>query len=201
MSLSLLIAGCGDIGSRLGLRLAAEGWAVHGLRRTVAALPAGIQPVAGDLHRAECPEAWPTGALDYLVYCATASTADEAGYQAAYVEGLRHVLAWLAQRGQSPRRLLFVSSSGVYGQQTGEWVDEDSPAEASGYSGRIMREAEQLALDSGIPATRVRLTGLYGPGREWLLGQVRRGYRVASEPLLYGNRIHVDDAAALLAFL
>ena len=47
----------------------------------------------------------------------------------------------------------------------------------------------------------VRLTGIYGPGREWLLGQVRQGYRVATEPPLYGNRIHADDAAGLLAYL
>lgn len=47
----------------------------------------------------------------------------------------------------------------------------------------------------------MRLTGIYGPGREWLLTQVRRGYRVAIDPPLYGNRIHADDAAGLLAFL
>jgi nucleoside-diphosphate-sugar epimerase len=65
----------------------------------------------------------------------------------------------------------------------------------------VMLEAEQVAFDSGIPATTVRLTGIYGPGREWLLSQVRQGYRVAVEPPLYGNRIHVDDAAGLLAYL
>lgn len=201
MTASLLIAGCGDVGTRLGVRLAAEGWQVHGLRRSVAQLPGAILPVAGDLSADPCPPAWPSGRLDYLVYCAAATEHDEAGYRAAYVDGLRRVLGWLAQQGQRPRRLLFVSSSGVYGQQLGEWVDEESPAEAGSYSGRIMREAEQLALQSGLPASLVRLTGLYGPGREWLLGQVRQGYRVASEPPLYGNRIHVDDAAGLLAYL
>jgi nucleoside-diphosphate-sugar epimerase len=201
MTASLLIAGCGDVGTRLGVRLAAEGWQVHGLRRSVAQLPGVILPVAGDLSADSCPPAWPSGQLDYLVYCAAATEHDEAGYRAAYVDGLRRVLGWLAQQGQRPRRLLFVSSSGVYGQQLGEWVDEESPAEAGSYSGRIMREAEQLALQSGLPASLVRLTGLYGPGREWLLGQVRQGYRVASEPPLYGNRIHVDDAAGLLAYL
>jgi nucleoside-diphosphate-sugar epimerase len=198
---SLLIAGCGDVGTRLGLRLAEAGWRVHGLRRTVAQLPAAIAPVAGDLHADACPAAWPQGELDYLVYCAAASQHDEAGYRAAYVDGLRHVLAWLAQHGQRPRRILFASSSGVYGQQQGEWVDEDSPAEAQSYSARIMREAEQLALGSGLPASVVRLTGLYGPGREWLLSQVRGGYRVSETPPLYGNRIHVDDAAGLFATL
>ena len=198
---TLLIAGCGDVGGRLGQQLNAVGWTVYGLRRSVSQLPEGIRPVAGDLHNDACPAAWPTESLDYLVYCAAATEHDEAGYRAAYVDGLRHVLGWLAQHGQQPKRVLFVSSSGVYGQQHGDWVDETSPAEAENYSGRIMREAEQLALHSALPASVVRLTGLYGPGRQWLLNQVRQGYRVASEPPLYGNRIHVDDAAGLLAFL
>ncbi|KIH81088.1 SDR family oxidoreductase [Pseudomonas batumici] len=198
---SVLIAGCGDVGSRLATQLLGQGWRVHGLRRSIARLPEGVVGVAGDLFAEQRPDTWPSGPLDYLVYCAAATDHDEAGYRAAYVEGLRHVLSWLRQSGQRPRRLLFVSSSSVYVQQAGEWVDETSPAEAEGYSGRLMLEAEQMALDSGIPATRVRLTGIYGPGREWLLTQVRRGYRVVVEPPLYANRIHVDDAAGLLAFL
>ncbi|MEX0164103.1 SDR family oxidoreductase [Pseudomonas brassicacearum] len=198
---SVLIAGCGDIGGRLASQLVAEHWQVHGLRRTVSNLPAGVIGVAGDLFSEQCPADWPTGSLDYLVYSAAATDHDEAGYRTAYVEGLQHVLGWLKQHGQQPKRLLFVSSSSVYGQQQGEWVDETSPTVAGGYSGRLMLEAEQVALDSGIPASRVRLTGIYGPGREWLLSQVRQGYRVVIDPPLYANRIHADDAAGLLAFL
>jgi len=198
---SVLIAGCGDVGSRLAKQLLAENWQVYGLRRTVSQLPEGVIGVAGDLFSEQCPAAWPTTPLDYLVYSAAATEHDEAGYRAAYVEGLTHVLGWLKQNGQSPKRLLFVSSSSVYGQKDGEWIDEASPAQADSYSGRLMLEAEQVALQSGIPASLVRLTGIYGPGREWLLNQVCQGYRVAIDPPLYGNRIHADDAAGLLAFL
>lgn len=198
---SLLIAGCGDVGSRLAQRALAMGWEVHGLRRQVDALPAGVRPVAADLAEAARPAAWPRGELDYLVYCAAATRHDEAGYRLAYVDGLKRVLDWLAQSGQHPRRLLFVSSSGVYGQQNGEWIDEASPAEATDMSSRVMREAEQLALGSGHPATRVRLTGIYGPGRNWLLNQVRDGQWAAAEPPVYTNRIHAQDAAGLLACL
>lgn len=198
---SVLIAGCGDVGSRLATQLLAAGFQVYGLRRNVSRLPAGVIGVAGDLFNEECPASWPVGAVDYLVYCAAATEHDEAGYRAAYVQGLQHVLGWLNDYGQVPDRLLFVSSSSVYGQKDGEWVDESSETVAAGYSGRLMLEAEQVALNSGIPASIVRLTGIYGPGREWLLTQVRRGYRVAVDPPLYGNRIHADDAAGLMAFL
>lgn len=198
---SVVIAGCGDVGSRLASQLLAAGWEVHGLRRNVSRLPQGVIGIAGDLFKKDCPDTWPIGGVDYLVYCAAATDHDEAGYRKAYVEGLQHVLEWLDDYGQQPKQLVFVSSSSVYGQQNGEWVDETSPTQALGYSGQVMLEAEQVAFDSGIPATTVRLTGIYGPGREWLLSQVRQGYRVAVEPPLYGNRIHVDDAAGLLAFL
>lgn len=196
-----MIVGCGDVGSRLATQLLSVGWQVYGLRRSIDRLPAGVSGVAGDLFSEACPANWPTGQIDYLVYSAAATNHDEAGYQAAYVEGLKHTLNWLKQHGQQPKRLLFVSSSGVYVQQGGEWVDETSPTEATNYSGRIMLQAEQVALHSNLPASVVRLTGIYGPGRERLLGQVRQGYRVAVDPPLYGNRIHADDAAGLLAFL
>ncbi|WP_095081281.1 SDR family oxidoreductase [Pseudomonas sp. Irchel s3h17] len=198
---SVVIAGCGDVGGRLATQLLSLGWEVHGLRRDISRLPEGVVGIAGDLFNEDCPATWPVGAVDYLVYCAAATDHDEAGYRAAYIQGLQHVLGWLNDYGQVPERLLFVSSSSVYEQQDGEWVDETSPAQAVSYSGRVMLEAEQVALASGIPASLVRLTGIYGPGREWLLTQVRRGYRVVVDPPLYGNRIHADDAAGLLAFL
>ncbi len=196
-----LIVGCGDIGGRLAQQLQACNWQVSGLRRSIEHLPQGVRPIAADLSDPACPAAWPVDTPDYLVYCVAASEHDEAGYQAAYVEGLRNVLRWLEEKGQRPRRLLFVSSSSVFGQQDGEWIDETAATAPQGYSGRVMLEAERLALDSSVPATLVRLTGIYGPGREWLLSQVRQGYRVVEEPPLYGNRIHADDAAGLLAFL
>ena len=198
---SVLIAGCGDIGSRLANQLIPQNWVVYGLRRNVSRLPAGVIGVAGDLFDSTIPAAWPTTPFDYLVYCATPTDRDEAGYRAAYVEGLRKVLGWLAEHHQQPKRIIFVSSSSVYGQQNGEWVDETSPTDASAFSGKVMLEAEQLALSSGFPASIVRLTGIYGPGRSDLSNRVRQGYNVAIDPPLYGNRIHADDAAGLLAFL
>ncbi|HEY0285611.1 MAG TPA: SDR family oxidoreductase [Pseudomonas sp.] len=197
----VLIAGCGDIGGRLALQLLSDTWTVYGLRRSVARLPSGVIGVSGDLFDARMPAQWPEGRIDYLVYCATPSERDQAGYRAAYVEGLRHVLDWTQRSGQRPRRVIFVSSSSVYGQQNGEWIDETSSAQASGFSGQIMLEAEQVALQSGFPASIVRLTGIYGPGRSDLMNRVRQGYSVAIDPPLYGNRIHADDAAGLLAFL
>lgn len=197
----VMIVGCGDVGSRLARRLLQQGCTVHGLRRSVAHLPEGVLPVAGDVQASACPHDWPRDRLDYLVYCVAASQHDPAGYQAAYVDGLRHVLGWLQQNAQAPRRILFVSSTSVYGQTDGQWVDENALTQPDGFAGELMLQAEHSLLNSGFAATIVRLTGIYGPGRERMIEQVRQGYRVAEQPPLYGNRIQVDDAAALLAFL
>ncbi|PVZ15311.1 MULTISPECIES: SDR family oxidoreductase [unclassified Pseudomonas] len=198
---TVLLVGCGDVGGRLAQALLAAGWLVHGLRRDTTRLPAGVVPVPADLASPAMPAAWPEGPLDYVVYCVAASQHDEAGYRQAYVEGLRHTLSWLVQAGQQPRRFVFVSSSGVYAQAAGEWVDEQSPTEPSGYSGKIMLEAEALAHTGTAPATVVRLSGIYGPGRARLLNQVRQGFAVSEMPPVYANRIHADDAAGLIAFL
>jgi nucleoside-diphosphate-sugar epimerase len=198
---SVLIAGCGDVGSRLANQLLPSNWVVYGLRRDISKLPAGVKGVAGDLFISTRPDSWPSVPIDYLVYCATPTTRDEEGYRAAYVEGLRRVLQWLNEAGQRPKRIIFVSSSSVYGQQNGEWVNELSATYASGFSGKVMLEAEQVALQSALPATIVRLTGIYGPGRSDLSNRVRQGYSVAIDPPVYGNRIHSDDAAGLLAYL
>jgi nucleoside-diphosphate-sugar epimerase len=196
-----MIAGCGDVGIRLGLQLSRAGWTVYGLRRQAASLPVPILPVRGDLASSEVPRGWPNGKLDYLVYAASASQHDEPGYQQAYVDGLRNALGWLEQRGQRPQRVFFVSSTGVYAQNGGEWIDETSATEPTGYTGQVMLEAEQLALECGFPATRVRMAGLYDPVRPWMQNQVRSGLRVERDPPQYSNRIHRDDAAALLACL
>ena len=98
------------------------------------------------------------------------------------------MLRWLRQHEQQPRRLLFVSSTGVYAQRDGEWIDEDSPTEPTGFTGQVMLEAEQLALGCGLPATCVRMGGLYDPSRPWLQNQVRAGLRVERDPPQYSNR-------------
>lgn len=196
--LRVVVVGCGDIGSRVALLLNKQGWQVHGLRRNPQRLPADILPIAADLTQPECPSAWPEGAIDYVVYAMAAQSMTEADYQQAYVQGQRHLYRWLEQHQQQPKRVIFVSSTSVYGQDDDSWVDEESVVEPKRWSGQIMRAAEQCALNSGHPATVVRLTGIYGPGRDMLIRRVREGYHTA-DLHNFTNRIHADDAAALIA--
>lgn len=201
MKCNILIAGCGYVGTQLGLDLAAAGHAVWGLRRNAAELPPGLHPFAADLSLPETLRPLP-GQFDYVFYTAGASGFDEASYRRAYVEGLRNVLDALAAEGQRPKRIFFTSSTGVYHQDDGEWLDEDSPALPARFSGRVLLEAEALLLQSAFPATVCRLGGIYGPGRTRLIEMVRRGEaECASGRTHYLNLIHRDDAAGVLAHL
>ena len=196
----LVIAGCGDLGVALGLRMQELGWQVTGLRRDPSALPENFGRIAADLTDAQRPADWPAR-VDYLVYCPAGGRRDVELYRRLYVQGLQHVLGWLKEARQKPRHLFHVSSTAVYGQSAGEWVTENSAALADTPTAPLLIEAEDVALRSGFPASVVRLAGIYGPGRTRLIEQVRGGLHVPAEPVQYTNRIHRDDAAGLLAHL
>jgi nucleoside-diphosphate-sugar epimerase len=190
----VLIVGCGDLGSRLALRLYAAGAEIWGLRRNVAALPSGIHPFPADLQNeaslAGLPPQW-----DATVFCATPAARSPEGYRATFTDGTRRVLGRL----DDPGRVLFVSSTAVYGQDAGEWVDEDSPTEPAAFNGRCLLEAEQALRERLPEAIVARPSGLYGPGRTRMLRLARDA--LALPPPRWTNRIHIEDAAAALAHL
>jgi nucleoside-diphosphate-sugar epimerase len=198
---NILIAGCGYVGTALGLRLAAAGHVVWGIRRSAEGLPSGIRHVAADLTIPETLRELPP-ALDVVFYTAAPNGPDEATYRAIYVDGLRYVLEALACQHQSPQRVLLTSSTAVYAQLGGEWVDETSPTEPQHFTGRRVLEGERVLLDGPFPATVLRLGGIYGPGRTSLIERVRQGFATCRDgPPLYTNRIHRDDCAGALHHL
>lgn len=195
----ILIAGCGDVGIALGLLLVENGHRVFALRRNVAALPSSLEPVAADLTDPATLGSLPE--VDIVYYTAAADGRDEAAYDRAYVSGVKNVLKSLRDGNRSVRRLIFVSSTGVYGQHAGEWVDELSPTEPARFSGRKLLDGERLCLGGPYPATVVRFGGIYGPGRNRLIRQVRDGASCVEQPPRYTNRIHRDDCAGVLRHL
>ncbi|MDR6415747.1 SDR family oxidoreductase [Pseudarthrobacter sulfonivorans] len=201
--MTILLAGCGDLGTEAGLRFAAAGHRVVGWRRSPEKLPAAIEGVAADLGSADLPSV--PADTTAVVVAVAADSPTEAAYRAAYVDGLANVLAALERDGVTPQRVLFVSSTAVYGDAGGGWVDERTTAAPGGFSGRILREAEDLLLSrlrgTGSMPIVLRLGGIYGPGRTRLIDQVRSGAAVIPDEPRYTNRIHRDDAAAAIVHL
>ncbi|RPJ26798.1 MAG: NAD-dependent epimerase/dehydratase family protein, partial [Planctomycetaceae bacterium] len=198
---NVLIAGCGYVGTALGVRLAGAGHTVWGLRRSAEGLPPGICLFVSDLSPPETLQTLPP-ALAAVFYTAAPNGVDDAAYRAIYVDGLRYVLEALVRQHQSPQRVLLTSSTAVYAQSGGEWVDETSPTEPQHFTGRRVLEGERMLLDGPFPATVLRLGGIYGPGRTSLIERVRQGLAACREgPPLYTNRIHRDDCAGALHHL
>lgn len=193
----ILIAGAGDVGSRLALLLVAEGHEVWALKRRPAALP-GVQVLTADVTRPETLAALPVG-LDVLVVALAPGEPGAEAYRRVYVEGTRNLMQALT--GQALRHQFWVSSTSVYGEDAGEWVDEATPAHPASATGRLLLEAEAVARAAPWPCTVLRLGGLYGPGRHRLLRRVDSGEVVTTLPAAWSNRIHVEDAAGLLAHL
>ncbi len=194
----ILIAGCGYVGSVLGAQLAADLHSVWGMRRRPLVQIAGVTPIGADLAIPSSLKELPAG-LDVVFYMASAGGEDDAYYRNAYVDGLRNLLEALENQRQQPSRVIFVSSTSVYAQQGGEWVDETSPTEPEGHGGRRLLEGEQLLFDGPFPGVVVRFGGIYGPRRIQLIDRVRSGRaEYAPGRPRYTNRIHRDDCAGVL---
>jgi nucleoside-diphosphate-sugar epimerase len=191
----IVIAGCGFLGEAAAGFFLKAGWRVLGLCATAesAARLAGQPfPVAVvDISKPMTAQAgWEHP--DVVVHCASSGRGGADAYRAVYRDGLEHL-----RDAFSPKRLIFTGSTSVYSQVDGGWVSEESPAEPDRETGRVLLEAEKIALDGG--GIVARLAGIYGPGRSVLLKKFLDGSAVLEAG---GNRwinqIHRDDGARAL---
>ncbi len=195
----MVIAGCGFLGEAAAFLFSESGSQVLGLCATkeTAARLAGnpfevrAADITGPL--SDIPPEWRTP--DLLIHCASSGRGGADEYRAIYRDGLSNLLEILA-----PQRTVFTGSTSVYAQEDGEWVDEQSPAEPGRETGRILLEAEGLALAAG--GVVARLAGIYGPGRSVYLRKFLEGTAVLEAGgSRWTNQIHRDDAALALNFL
>lgn len=199
MSGKLLIVGCGDVGNATGMLLARQGWQVYGLRRHSGAVPPPLQALQGDVTRPATLGALGNLDISHVLVTLTPGAFTDEAYRAVYRDGLVNVLKCLDGRPVS--RIVFASSTSVYHQNDGSWVDEASPTAPRSFAGQVMLEAENLLANCGLASTTVRFGGIYGPGRTRLLDRVRQGSIVAADCAVYSNRIHSADCAGALAHL
>lgn len=194
----ILIVGAGDIGGHLAGELAKAHHQVFGLRRSDKHIAEGVEPVRADVSDPETLFDLPTE-IDVVVYSVASPVFSKEGYHTYYYKGLRNVLR--AVRPMNPKRVIFVSSSSVYHQMGGEWVDEHSETTPTSFAGKEMLAAEQALIKDKLPGTVVRLTGVYGPGRNRMIEQAKQGGHCDPEPPVWTNRIHRDDCVGILQTL
>jgi len=212
--MSVLIFGCGYLGMRAAKAWLAAGRKVYALTRSRAdELRAnGIEPVVGDVLNPESLKGLPQ--TDTVLYAVGMDRTAGKSMREVYVGGLGNVL----KATSSPRptgaevvspapvgrgediRFLYISSTSVYGQTDGSWIDETSPTQPLEESGKVVLEAEQLLRQFRPDAVVLRFAGIYGPGRVLRKASLSKGEPVPGDGERFVNLIHVDDGArAVLA--
>lgn len=194
----MMFFGFGFCAAALAPRLQAQNWQLSASCRTpekAAQLQArNIRPViwpeAGALLSADAL----TGVSHALISAPPNDAGDptlaSAGEALASIAG---DLQWLG----------YLSTTGVYGDHGGAWIDEDTPAGTIGARGqkRVDAETQWRAFSEahGVPSMYFRLAGIYGPGRNQLTSVVNQTARRIDKPEQVFSRIHVEDIATILA--
>ena len=196
---SVLIVGCGFVGLPLARDFASSGWETH----ATAASDASVAKLYQERFRAYALDITDDSGLqklarrnfDVVIHCASSARGVASDYEAVFLSGTRNLMS-----NVECKSFIFTSSTSVYAQTDGSWVDERSPANPSRETGQILRATEDLVLEVG--GAVARLAGLYGPGRCVPLQKL-----LDDKAIIQGsgdrvmNMMHQMDAAAALRFL
>ncbi len=194
-----LVFGCGYLGQRVASRWLRGGASVHAVTRNQdrasALADAGLTPHIADIMQPRTLAALPAASTVLFAVGFDRSTNDS--IENVYTNGLRHSLDAIDSRAL--KRFIYISSTGVYGQSSGEWVDENSDCDPTREGGKACVAAEQILKQSRVADRSVilRLAGIYGPGRTPHKRDLLQPspMRVSNGFL---NLIHVDDAADIV---
>jgi len=195
----VLIVGCGYVGLPLGAELVRQGHEVFGLRRSANAAAelqaTGLTPLTGDITQPDTLAKLPS-AFDWVVNCAASGGGGAEDYRRVYLEGARNLIAWLA--AAPPKKFVYTSSTGVYGQDDGSLVKESSATEPVTDTGKVLLETEKLLLASvaekRFPAVILRVAGIYGPDRgHWFKQFLQDEAKMEGDGSRLLNMIHRED--------
>jgi nucleoside-diphosphate-sugar epimerase len=194
-----LIIGCGYLGRRVAKRWLAQGHTVYGMTRDKAAelRALGIRPIVGDVR--EVLDVLSLPVAHTVLYAAAPGRGTGQTEEEIWLEGLSNLTFAMEDWPIQPR-LLFVSSTSVYGQAGGEEVNESSRTKPYEEAGQALLRAERFLLSRWSEAVILRFAGIYGPGRLLRSKAIQAGEPIVADPDKWLNLIHVEDGAnAVLA--
>ena len=204
MDKTLTIFGCGYLGTAFARLAIDDGMKVAALTRshdTANSLrDLGVNPVieaeldSTSWHRKLNPQ------QNFVLNCVGSSGGGLKGYHKSYVQGQSSILTWANEGGVET--YVFTSSTSVYPQSSGNWIDETFSHEGVSNYGKVLLDAERLLSDNAKGINRyfiLRLAGIYGPGRHHLLDQLRKGYMQTEDQVeRHLNIIHRDDICSAI---
>ena len=195
----VLLIGCGDLGTAIATSLHFAKHEVIGVRQSSQVLPYAMQTIQADVTQPDSLSALENLNPNVVIYCVSASASTDESYQAYYVTGLKNVLATQANN-QALQHVFFVSSIRVYGQPTSDLLDETIIAKPDDFGGERLLEGENLLDSLPCKSTKLRLSGIYGTGRLYLVNMAKDFSKWPVDNN-WSNRVHRDDAASFVAFL
>lgn len=193
--MQVLQVGCGALGALIAQATLAQGHALTVVRRSAASVPAGARLLQADVVSGEGVSVLADQQPALLLYCLAPAERSDHAYRQTYAQGLRTVLATVDC--SRLRHVFFVSSTRVYGDNDGGWVNDETLARPADAAGAALLEAEQVLGSLACGHTALRVSGIYGPERRYLL-------RMAQTPALWPsqqswtNRIHEQDIVGAL---
>lgn len=198
--MKVLFIGCGDIAQRAASEMQAR-YKCFGLRRQPDNLPEYIQPIKADATDTEQLLSVASEGFDIWIATITPGEFTEQAYRDSYLASAKSIAASIAKLQKAPRLMLWVSSTSVYGDLKGDWVNEETQPEPNTFSGKILLAAEKIIQQIPCETSVIRFSGIYGPGRTRLLNQVLAGKGRPFSPEQWSNRVHADDCGGILAHL
>ena len=194
---AVFIVGCGDIGRRVAALCLARGQAVTGLVQSEASAAqlrqAGITPLQANLDDPETLGAVTCAGQAVYYFVAPPAEGETDPRMAHFIAGIA--------ADRLPQRIVYISTTGVYGDCGGAWITEEQPVNPRTPRGKRRLDAEKAlrawSAQTGVPVVILRVPGIYGPGR-LPAERIRKGLPVLrEEDAPYSNRIHADDLARI----
>ena len=194
---TVLIVGCGYIGRRVAAVLQAQNISVTGCvrsRQSAARLDSrGIHSLVVDLDLPAAKPGWAGGFDEVFYFAPPPAQGEQDPRMQAFLQAM--------DKGGPPRRIVYISTSAVYGDCQGAWISELQPVNPATSRGQRRLHAERCLMSwcdaHGVQWTLLRVPGIYGP-EKLPLARLREGTPVLREQdSPYTNRIHADDLAAV----
>ena len=194
----LLVIGCGKLGQKLGLLAKKTPLDLLGFKRKKIT-STNIRIEQQDIFDKSFFDKVKIHSPDFILYSLSADEQSEKSYRRNYVEGLKQVIKSIKYINNF-QHLFFVSSTSVYGDNNDQFIDEFSETSPKNFRGTILLEAENLLNTVKFNNTVLRLSGIYGSGRNYM---IKLSQDAESWPKVdrWTNRINEDDAANFIIFL
>lgn len=194
----LLVIGCGKLGQKLGLLAKKTPLDLLGFKRKKIT-STNIRIEQQDIFDKSFFDKVKIHSPDFILYSLSADEQSEKSYRRNYIEGLKQVIKSIKYINNF-QHLFFVSSTSVYGDNNDQFIDEFSETSPKNFRGTILLEAENLLNTVKFNSTVLRLSGIYGSGRNYM---IKLSQDAESWPKVdrWTNRINEDDAANFIIFL